>query len=125
MIDISKTELEVLEAIWQQHPVCAQDIVVRLNEHKPWHEKTVKTLINRLVKKAAIGFDKENRYYLYYPLVERESYQLTESKSFIDRLFNGRVAPLVAGFAKNQNLSRADVDELKNLIAQWEQENDD
>ena len=51
MVDISKAEFDVLEALWQQHPVGANDIIERLNQTKPWHEKTVKTLLSRLVKK--------------------------------------------------------------------------
>ena len=130
MTDISKREFEVLDAIWQSYPASAQDIIERLNcnteqsQEKQWHEKTVKTLINRMVKKEAIGFEKEGRRYFYSPLLEREAYQIKETRSIIDRLFGGRVAPLVAGFAKNQQLTKTDVDELKHLIKQWENEND-
>jgi predicted transcriptional regulator len=124
MTDISKTEYEVLEAIWQQYPTSAIEIVERLNQQKPWHEKTVKTLINRMVKKGAIGFNKEGRQYFYYPQLEREAYQISESSNIINRLFGGKVAPLVAGFAKNKQLTQSDVTELKSLIEQWEKEND-
>lgn len=128
MTDISKTEFEVLEAIWHKYPASAQDIIDQLNkgseQDKIWHDKTVKTLINRMVKKGAIGFEKEGRRYFYSPLLEREAYQIKESRSIIDRLFGGKVAPLVAGFAKNQQLTKTDVDELKSLIKQWEHEND-
>jgi predicted transcriptional regulator len=130
MTDISKTEFEVLEAIWHKYPASAQDIIDQLNkgsdqeQDKTWHDKTVKTLINRMVKKGAIGFEKEGRRYYYSPLLEREAYQIKESRTIIDRLFGGKVAPLVAGFAKNQQLTKTDVDELKSLIKQWEHEND-
>ncbi len=124
MVDISKAEFEVLEALWQQHPVGANEIVERLNQSKPWHEKTVKTLLNRLVKKQAVSFVKEQRRYLYSPLFAREDYTNVASQSLIERLFSGRVSPLVAGFAKSKNLKKADIDELKSLIDQWEQEHE-
>ncbi|MFT6896436.1 MAG: BlaI family penicillinase repressor [Paraglaciecola sp.] len=123
MTEISKTEFEVLSALWEHYPASAQDIIKRLNTDKDWHEKTVKTLLSRLVKKQAIGFDKHQRSYLYYPLLERESYVIRESKSFISRLFKGRVAPLVAGFAETDSLSKQDIDELKVLIDKWEKDN--
>ncbi|MDN4501991.1 BlaI/MecI/CopY family transcriptional regulator [Alteromonadaceae bacterium BrNp21-10] len=124
MADISRAEFEVLEALWEQHPASASDIIARLNKHKDWHEKTVKTLLTRLVKKQAIDFEKQQRSYLYYPLLERESYVANESKSLISRLFEGRVAPLVAGFANEDSLTQQDIDELKSLIQQWEKDND-
>lgn len=124
MVDISKAEFEVLEVLWQEHPAAAVDIVARLNEKKTWHEKTVKTLLNRLVKKQAVSFVKEQRRYLYSPLFEREQYTQQASKSLVERLFSGEISPLVAGFAKNKTLKRDDVEALKSLIDQWENEHD-
>ncbi|WP_286262947.1 BlaI/MecI/CopY family transcriptional regulator [Thalassotalea atypica] len=124
MSDISNAEFEVLKVLWKQSPLSANEIIAELNHDKEWHEKTVKTLLNRLVKKEAISFEKQQRRYLYTPLIEQESYQIKESESLIERMFSGRVSPLVAGFAKNNNLKKQDIDDLKNLIAQWEQEND-
>ncbi|MEH6384553.1 MAG: BlaI/MecI/CopY family transcriptional regulator [Colwellia sp.] len=124
MSEITNTEFEVLEALWVKHPATANNIIEQLNKNKPWHDKTVKTLINRLVKKEAIGFEKQNRHYLYFPLLERTAYTEMQSQSFIERLFSGRVSPLVAGFAKTNNLKKEDVDELKLLISKWEQDND-
>jgi BlaI family penicillinase repressor len=77
-----------------------------------------------LVKKHVIDFDKQQRSYLYFPLVERSTYIEKESKSLVSRLFGGKVAPLVAGFANSDSLSQEDVDELKSLIKKWEQDND-
>ncbi|WP_235839619.1 BlaI/MecI/CopY family transcriptional regulator [Cognaticolwellia mytili] len=124
MTDISKAEFEVLEVLWQTYPAAASDIVLRLNEKKTWHEKTVKTLLNRLVKKQAVSFIKEQRRYLYSPLFAREDYTTEASQSLIERLFSGKVSPLVAGFAKNKSLQKEDVEALKSLIDQWENEHD-
>ncbi|GAA5140679.1 BlaI/MecI/CopY family transcriptional regulator [Thalassotalea piscium] len=124
MPDISKTEFEVLEALWEKHPASANEIIEHLNKTKEWHEKTVKTLLSRLVKKKALAYEKDQRRYLYYPLIERDSYMAKESKNLIERVFSGRVSPLVAGFAKHNQLAKDDIDELKKIISQWEQDND-
>ena len=123
MIDVSNAEFEVLDVLWDQHPASANELVALLNEKKPWHEKTVKTLLNRLVKKEAIGFKKQQRSYLYFPLLERESYVQTESQSLVERLFKGQLSPLVVGFAENKKLKKEDIDELKTIIANWEKDN--
>lgn len=131
-MDISKTELEVMQAIWIDHPCSAADIIERLNQQdgsegeqgKSWHEKTVKTLLGRLVKKEALAFHKQNRHYLYYPLIEKQEYQKRESASLMERLFGGKVSPLIASFASQKKLEKDDVDQLKQLIADWEKGND-
>ena len=97
-------------------------MVVALGDAKDWHEKTVKTLLNRLVSKGALGFEKDGRAYLYYPLIAEQDYQRQQSRSFVERLFAGRVAPLVAGFASQNKLNADDVQQLKQLITEWEQE---
>ncbi|MGL1958050.1 MAG: BlaI/MecI/CopY family transcriptional regulator [Colwellia sp.] len=124
MTDISNAEFEVLEALWQHYPASANDIICRLNQHKQWHDKTVKTLLNRLVKKQAISFEKQQRHYLYSPLLEREAYTQKESKNLIERMFSGKITPLVAGFAKQNDLNKEDINELKSLISAWEKNND-
>ncbi len=124
MKEVSQTEFEVLDVLWQQYPASANDIIERLNQQKEWHEKTVKTLLNRLVKKHAISFEKQQRRYLYTPLIARDEYVESQSQSLVERLFKGKLSPLVAGFAKNKDLDKDDIAELKNIIASWEQENE-
>lgn len=123
MNEISKSEFEVLEALWKEFPASAAQIVERLNAIKPWHDKTVKTLLNRMVKKQAISYEKVQRTYYYSPLFARDEYTLKESKSLLQRMFSGRLTPLVSNFAKSDELSKQDVDELKQLIEQWEKDN--
>ncbi|QQX79308.1 BlaI/MecI/CopY family transcriptional regulator [Shewanella sp. KX20019] len=123
MKEISNAELSVLNILWQNSPMSASEVVAQLAQSNDWHEKTIKTLLNRLVKKQAIGFERQGRSYLYRPLIDQSDYQLKESESFIERLFSGRVAPLVAGFARENKLSSEDIEELQQLINTWQEEN--
>ncbi|MPY23385.1 BlaI/MecI/CopY family transcriptional regulator [Shewanella psychropiezotolerans] len=122
MKEISNSELAVLNILWESSPISSNEVVKKLADSNEWHEKTVKTLLNRLVKKQAIGFQKKGRGYLYSPLINQSEYQIKESQSFVERMFSGRIAPLVAGFAKENKLSAEDVAELKTLIDNWQEE---
>lgn len=124
MIEISKAELEVMQVVWKDSPCKSSDIVEALSNQNGRHEKTVKTLINRLVKKGALDFKKDGRSYLYYPLIEKQAYQQSVGNSVLDRLFGGRLTPFIANFAAQKKLSKDDINELKSLIDKWEQEND-
>ncbi len=116
MVRISEAEAVVMEVLWGQHPLSAEEVIARLPDGNEWAEATVKTLLNRLLNKGAISASKEGRRFLYAPLVQREAWVLEESSSLIERLFDGRVAPLVAHFSQNQRLSRDDVAELRELL---------
>jgi len=114
-IQISEAEALVMEVLWQQHPLGADEICTALAEQQ-WQDATVKTLLNRLLNKGAISAEKDGRRYLYAPLLKREQWLASESKGFLDRMFNGKVAPLVAHFSRHRKLSKADIAELKRLI---------
>lgn len=115
MVQISAAEVVVMEILWRNHPLAADEVVAALADRE-WAEATVKTLLNRLLNKGAIRADKDGRRYLYSPLVQRDAWLLEESSSLIERLFDGRVAPLVAHFSQHQRLSRDDVAELRKLL---------
>ena len=117
---ISGAESLVMEALWASSPLTAEEIINVVAGPQAWSEGTVKTLINRLLKKKAIAAEPVGRRYSYRPLVRREDYIHAESQGLLDRLFDGRLTPLVSHFSQRQSLSDKDVAELKRLIAEIE-----
>ncbi|MCR5880610.1 BlaI/MecI/CopY family transcriptional regulator [Phenylobacterium sp. J367] len=115
---ISGAESVVMEALWKRSPRSAEDVAAEVAGPQGWTEATVKTLINRLLKKKAVEAARDGRRYLYAPRVSREAWVAAESQGLVDRLFDGRVAPLVSHFSKTKKLSAQDVAELKALIAE-------
>ena len=113
---ISGAESLVMEALWRASPLSAEDIAAQVAQGRGWTEATVKTLINRLLKKHALGATRDGRRYLYRPLVARTDYVQAESQGLLDRLFDGRLAPLVSHLSQSRNLTPEDVAELKRLI---------
>ncbi len=113
---ISDAESVVMDVLWREHPLGAEGVVAALAKTTDWQEATVKTLLNRLLKKRAIAAERDGRRYLYRPLLKRADYVHAESKGLLDRLFDGRVAPLVAHFSEQRKLSKKDIAELKRII---------
>jgi BlaI family transcriptional regulator, penicillinase repressor len=122
MQDISEAESLVMEALWQRHPLSAEEVIAALADAQSWQEATVKTLLNRLLNKGAIRASKEGRRYLYAPVLKREEWLTRESKGLLDRLFGGRVAPLVAHFSEQRKLSKKDIAELRRLIEELDRD---
>ena len=122
-LQISEAESAVMEILWRRSPLAAEEVVSALDKSQDWQEATIKTLLNRLLKKKAIRAEKDGRRYLYSPLLARADWVQTQSEGLLDRLFGGRVAPLVAHFSERRKLSRKDIAELKRLIAEIDDEN--
>ncbi|WP_374468374.1 BlaI/MecI/CopY family transcriptional regulator [Phenylobacterium sp.] len=119
---ISGAESVVMEALWRKSPRTAEDVAAEVAGPQGWTEATVKTLINRLLKKKAVDAEREGRRYLYRPRLTRDAWLATESGTVVDRLFGGRVAPLVSHFSKSGRLTAEDVAELKRLVAELDDE---
>ncbi|AWH30301.1 MULTISPECIES: BlaI/MecI/CopY family transcriptional regulator [Stenotrophomonas] len=121
MSAISEAEAIVMEVLWQQSPRSADDVVAAL-AHRNWAEPTIKTLLNRLLTKGAIAAERDGRRYLYLPLLQRQAWVDMQSQDFIGRVFDGRVAPLVAHFSERGQLTAQDIAELKKLIQEMDDE---
>lgn len=117
---ISPAELKVLEALWENSPLSASQIIAALEEVETWHSRTVKSLINRLLNKKIIGYKQDGSRYLYHPLLKKNDYLQTTSCSIIHRLFGGRISPLVAHFADKEKISKEDIQELKAILQELE-----
>lgn len=113
---ITEAESEVMQVLWRRQPLAAEDVVEALGPTQDWQEATVKTLLNRLLRKGAIRAAREGRRYLYTPVLKREDWLLGESQGLLERLFDGRVAPLVSHFSRHRKLSRKDIAELRKLL---------
>lgn len=113
---ISDAEAVVMDVLWRRHPQGADEVVAALAASTDWAEPTVKTLLNRLLNKGAIEAARDGRRYLYSPVLTREAWVAQQSEGLLQRLFGGRVAPLVAHFSERGRLSEADIAELRRLL---------
>jgi BlaI family transcriptional regulator, penicillinase repressor len=119
---ISEAEAVVMDVLWRHAPRSAEEILDELGESQQWQEGTVKSLLNRLLRKKAVMAERDGRRYLYSPVLTREKYVHQTSKSLLDRLFEGRVAPLVAHFSEQRKLSKKDIAELRKLLQELDDE---
>lgn len=112
----SESEMQVLAALWDESPQTAAELAQRVGEANGWTQATVKTLLARLVQKGAVTAEADGRRYLYSPAIERADAVGEESQRFVDRLFGGRVSPLIAHLAEREALSDADIAEIEALL---------
>jgi predicted transcriptional regulator len=113
---ISEAELAVMDVLWADSPLTAMDVAERIDPARGWSDRTVKTMLGRLLAKGILAHVEDGRRYLYRPLVARDAYVASESRKLVDRLFGGRAAPLVAHLAETQALSAEDIAELEALV---------
>lgn len=112
---ISDAELAVMEVLWAEPGLGAAQVAGRISG-RDWSDKTVKTLLARLVEKGALRAEPDGRRYRYHPLVDRSEHRRSAVSRFADNLFGGRAAPLVAHLAEVRELTDDDIEELEELV---------
>ncbi len=113
---ISDAEWTVMKVIWRLEEATANQVVDALASEADWKPKTVHTLISRLVQKGAVASERPGREYVFRPLVTQEESRLAASRSFLDKVFDGEVAPFLACFLRREKLSRKQIAELRRIL---------
>jgi BlaI family penicillinase repressor len=113
---ISEAEWQVMKVLWNKSPLTANDIVRILSKETSWKRETIRTLINRLVRKKALDFKKQSRQYLYFPLLDESECIMEETKSFLERVHGGSIEPMLAAFIENEELSSEKIARLKQIL---------
>jgi len=113
---ISESEWEVMKVLWEGSPLTANEVVEVLSKKTPWQRETIRTLINRLVQKRALSFEKKGRQYHYYPLVSEAECIQAETKLFLRRVHAGSIEPMLAAFVEERHLSAEQITRLKQIL---------
>jgi predicted transcriptional regulator len=116
-VAITDAELALMRVLWADSPLNARDITTRLQHEKDWHRKTVNTLLSRLESKGAVRVEKQgDGVKQFAPLVEKQTYERMATSQFVDQLFDGEIAPLVASFAGSRGLNAEQIAELRGVL---------
>lgn len=119
---ISEAESILMQVLWQRGEATADELHQAVEEQTDWQGGTVKALLNRLLRKGAVSAEREGRRFRYRPVLEKSDYVAEQSRSLVDRLFDGRVAPLVAHFSERKALTSDDLEELRQLVRRLDDE---
>ena len=116
-VRISDGELDVMEVLWAaEQPLTAAEVSDRIDPDRGWTLATVKTMLSRLAAKGALQHREDGRRFLYSPAIKREAYVGHESRRFVERLFGGRLSPLVARLAEEDGLDKEDIAAIEALL---------
>ena len=113
---ISEAEWEVMKALWRRSPQTANELADAVAPPNEWNPRTVKTLINRLVRKKVVGRTKQGRAFLFHPLIQQRHCYMAATESFLDRVFNGSLNPMLTFLVQHKKLTRKQIAEIKRIL---------
>lgn len=121
-MQITQAESIVMQELWRTGEASAESLIEAVGPSQNWHESTIKTLLSRLVKKGAIAAERDGKRFVYRPVLKQDAWRIEESRGLLDRLFGGKLAPLVAHFGEQGQLSDDDIAALKKVIEEIDRE---
>lgn len=117
---ITEAEWTVMRVFWQLGEASLGDVVRALEDQLDWKPRTVQSLMRRLVEKGALISESQGRDFRYRPAFTQDECQLDEGKTFLQRVFDGRLTPFVAAMVEKEEISRDEIRELRALLDEAE-----
>lgn len=115
-IKISDAEWVVMKILWQESPLTSTNIIEALKSKTNWKPKTIHSLIDRLVKKGAVAVNKDYSQFQFNPIVGKKDCVNEETKSFIEKVYNGSSNFMISSFIKNEKMSKDEIEDLQRLL---------
>ncbi len=121
-LKISEAEWSIMMVLWDGceengRGMTLGEIVARLSDTNDWSSTTIRTLLIRLSEKGAVVIDKTTGVYKYTPATNRDVCIRSEVDSFVNRVFSGSSAELIAFLVKEGKLTEDEMAALGKLLA--------
>ena len=113
---ISDAEWQVMRVLWAKSPVTVKEVIEILSKKTTWKSETIRTLVNRLAKKKAIGFEKKGRRHYFYPMLSEAECVKADADSFLTRAGATMLKPILTAFIENEQLSDRELEELQQIL---------
>ena len=119
-VTLTNSEWYVLDCLWEHSPLTVMELVERLSQKVGWAKSTTITTLRRMEEKGLVRVEVRGRAKHYFPAVERERAARQETRSFLDRVYQGSVGLMVSSMAREKALTREEIEELYAILKEAE-----
>ena len=116
---LTRAEEEIMQLLWRLKEAKVATIIDEIPDPKPAYN-TVSTIVRILENKGFVGYKKEGRGHVYFPLVEKEAYTKSTMNKLVNDYFNGSVKSVLSFFVKKNEMS---VQELETILQEINKSN--
>jgi BlaI family penicillinase repressor len=113
---LTEAEWAIIDVVWREQPCAAGTVQEALEGSHGWAYSTVKTTMDRMVAKGLLATHAIRNLNLYTSQVSRDEARRSELKQCLRRAFDGALTPMIQFLIEQEELSDAELQELRNLI---------
>lgn len=119
---LTNSEWYVMDCLWAQAPMTVMELAAALEQRIGWAKSTTITTLHRMEEKGLIRCEMAGRTRRYFPVLEQDKARRQETRSFLERVYQGSVGLMVSAMTQDRDLSREEIDELYAILRQAEEE---
>jgi len=127
-VKLTDTEWKIMMLLWERSPLTCRQIEDSLKEETGWTRHTIISFLKRMMAKGYIYMEEGNPAKLYYPLLDKNDTVLQETRSFVEKIFNGKLGLLVSSLAESEDITEDEINSminfLKQVLAEKEEKNE-
>lgn len=120
-VHLTGSEWNVLDCLWDNSPQTVMELVSVLGEKVGWAKSTTITTLRRMEEKGLVRCEMAGKGKRYFPAVDREAAVVSETRSFLNRVYRGSVGLMMNAMAQRQELTEEDLRQLRAILDQTEQ----
>ena len=120
-VHLTGGEWNVLDCLWDNSPQTVMELVSVLGEKVGWAKSTTITTLRRMEDKGLVRCETAGKGKRYFPAVDREAAVVSETRSFLNRVYRGSVGLMMSAMAQRQELTEEDLRQLRAILDQTEQ----
>ena len=119
-VRLTASEWNILDCLWEKSPQTVMELVAALGDRVGWAKSTTITTLRRMEEKGLVRQEAAGKGKRYFPAVEREAAVVSETRSFLDRVYRGSVGLMMSAMAQRQELTEEDLRQLRAILDQAE-----
>lgn len=117
MKQLTRAEEQIMQILWKLEKAFVKDILEILPDPKPAYN-TVSTIVRILERKGFVGYKAYGKTHEYFPLIDKPEYTKDYMRNFVSNYFSNSYKQMVSFFAREENLSIAEMEEMQKLIGE-------
>ncbi|MBU5425994.1 BlaI/MecI/CopY family transcriptional regulator [Tissierella pigra] len=125
---LTDTEWKIMMLLWEKNPLTCRQMEDDLKEETGWSRHTIISFLKRMQKKNYIRMEEANPARLYYPLLNKDETVLQETRSFVEKIFDGKMGLLVSSLVDSEDITKDEINSmlqsLKKALIEKEDQNE-
>ncbi len=109
---VFESEYRFCLILWKHEPINSTQLAKICNKELGWSRTTTYTVIKRLSDRGVV----KNENATVKSLVSKEDIQTAEIDDMVKRTFEGSLPDFIAAFARRQDLSNTEIEEIRRII---------